>query len=313
LTVKIWVGYSRSTTRRRKTPLTVSHGPGSEQRLLTQYYQEKENPFRFEQADWQRLTGLTDENPHRFRSEGLRHLVTAIASIAQNQGPQYVLINATGGYKAQISFAGLIGQALDIPVCYLFEKFSEVIELPPQPVSLDLSLWLKHAPLFYEMAYDQGQENPADEDPRLASLVDVIDVDGQKVVGLSAMGQLFHESFRFRFQRQRAHLLPRDSSLDPEAKKVIYESGLEPRPPGIEKWFEKILDLPYVTGISTFYYNPDLPRANYFKPSSRGEYSQIEGGFSDGSATSKFNVMITAVHQSQCDAALADLCDRLLS
>ena len=55
-----------------------------------------------------------------------------------------IAINATGGYKAQISFAGMIGQALGIPVYYLFEKFSKVIKLPPQPVALDLSLWLEN-------------------------------------------------------------------------------------------------------------------------------------------------------------------------
>lgn len=281
--------------------------------LLTQYYQERENPFAFEKAVWQKLAGLTDENPHRFRSEGLRHLVTAIATIAREWGPAHKLINATGGYKAQISFAGLIGQALDIPVCYLFERFSEVIELPPQPVSLDLSLWLEHAYLFYDMAQDQGEENPAVEDPRFTSLVDEIEIDGQKLVGLTAMGQLFHESFRFRFQQQRSLLLPPDSNLDPATKKIQYESGLGLRPPGIESWFERILDLPYVTGISTFYYNRDLPRANYFRRSSRGRVSQLEGGFSDGTATTIFNVLTTASNESQRDAALADLCERFLA
>jgi len=97
---------------------------------------------------WEVLTGLTDASHERFRREGLRHLVTATAKIARQWGPEHVVINATGGYKAWISFAGLIGQALDIPVCYLFERFSEVITLPPQPVSLDLAFWLEHSSRF---------------------------------------------------------------------------------------------------------------------------------------------------------------------
>ncbi|MEA2059529.1 MAG: hypothetical protein U9P10_03190 [Thermodesulfobacteriota bacterium] len=68
-----------------------------------------------------------------------------IGEIVRAYGSEQILINATGGYKAQISFAGMIGQALDIPVCYMFERFAEVIELPPQPVSLDLGFWIENA------------------------------------------------------------------------------------------------------------------------------------------------------------------------
>ncbi len=281
--------------------------------LLSRYFQEDKNPWRFQQAAWEPLVGLTDENSHRFRSEGLRNLVSAVAAISRQWGPAQVVINATGGYKAQISFAGLIGQALDIPVCYLFEGFSEVITLPPQPVSLDLSFWLEHAPLFYQLAQDEGTADPALKDPRFASLVDEIEVEGKKLCGLSAMGQLFHETFRYRFGLQLSLLLPPDSGLDPAGKKISYESGLGPRPPGIEEWFRKILEVPYVTRIHSFYYNPDLPRPNYFRRSSRGNHELVEGGFSDGKATTKFSVYLTASSPAHRDAALADLHERFLS
>jgi hypothetical protein len=127
------------------------------------------------------------------------------------------------------------------------------------------------------------------------------------------MGQLFHETFRYRFQLQRSLLLPPDAELDQAAKKISYESGLGPRPPGIEAWFTKLLAVPYVTRINTHYYNPDLPRANYFRRSTRGDISQIEGGFSDGAATTKFDILTTASNPVQCDAALSDLCERLLT
>jgi putative CRISPR-associated protein (TIGR02619 family) len=282
--------------------------------LLAFYYQEKKNPRRFEHVDWQPLVGLTDENPHRFKTQGLRHLVTAMATISRQRGPERVVINATGGYKAQISFAGLIGQALNIPVCYLFERFSEVIILPPQPVSLDLGFWLAHAPLFYQLAQDRGNpENYESIDPRFASLVEEIEVDGQKLVGLTPMGQLFHESFRYRFALQQSQLLPPDSGTEPAGKKITSEAGLSPRPPGIEAWFKKLLEVPYVTKITTYYYNPDLPRANYFKPSSQGEADRVEGGFSDGKATTKFLVFLTANTPAQRDAALSDLWERFLA
>ena len=160
------------------------------------------------------------------------------------------MINATGGYKAQISFAGMIGQALEIPVCYLFESFSEVITLPPQPVSLDLSFWLENATLFFDLAKYDAADNPGLVDERFSSLADEIEVDGKKFVGLSATGELFHEMFKNRFLQQRENLLPPDSGIDPEKKTIKYEdqnkggffphtsplvplaSSLSPRTPG---------------------------------------------------------------------------------
>jgi len=278
--------------------------------LLKLYYLEDSNPRRFEQAEWQVLQGLTDANSQRFRREGLRHLVTAVAGIARKWRPEHVVINATGGYKAQISFAGLIGQALDIPVCYLFERFSEVITLPPQPVSLDLSFWLAHAHRFYLLAEDQGE--PEALDPRFASLVEEIEVDGERLAGLTAMGQLFHETFRYRFAREKSQLLPPDSGLAPAEKKITYEPGLAPRPPGIETWLARLREVSYVTRIHTFYYNADLSRPPYFRPSARGEVDRLEGGFSDGKATAKFTVSLTAKTEAQRDAALADIIERFL-
>ncbi|RDE23748.1 hypothetical protein DV713_15980 [Parageobacillus thermoglucosidasius] len=61
------------------------------------------------------------------------------------------VINATGGYKAQISFAGLIGQVLKIPVYYLFEGFASVISLPEMPVFFDYKIWLKRFQLFRDL------------------------------------------------------------------------------------------------------------------------------------------------------------------
>jgi putative CRISPR-associated protein (TIGR02619 family) len=282
--------------------------------LLKLYYLEEPNPRRFEQAEWQVLQGLTDANSQTFRREGLRHLVTAVAEIARKWRPEQVVINATGGYKAQISFAGLIGQALDIPVCYLFERFSEVITLPPQPVSLDLSFWLAHAHRFYLLASDQGEPEDYEAlDPRFASLVELVPVDGEQLAGLTAMGQLFHETFRYRFAREKSQLLPPDAGLAPEQKKITYEPGLAPRPPGIETWLARLREVPYVTRIHTWYYHPGLTKPNYFRFSKKGEVDRLEGGFSDRKALAKFTVYLTARTEAQRDAALADLIERFLN
>jgi putative CRISPR-associated protein (TIGR02619 family) len=275
--------------------------------ILKAYYLRRQNPYFFEKVEVLKIKGLTDQSVHQFQTVGLRNLVKTIAEIVRRHGSMAVLINATGGYKAQISFAGMIGQALEIPVCYLFEKFSEVIELPPQPVSLDLSFWLDHAALFYELASDEAQSDPCEKDLRFASLVDDIEVDGEKVIGLSATGQLFHEMFQHRFLQQRDNLLPPDSGIEPEKKKISYEDKNKGRHPGLKAYLEKLREVPYLVQIYTFYYNPDLPLKNYFRASSKGDVSKIEGGYSNGKASTKFDVVTTAKNAGQQNLAIVDL------
>lgn len=275
--------------------------------VLKSYYGNRKNPFNFKRLEVFKIDGLTDESPHRFKTEGLRNLVKAISKIVKKHGTENVLINATGGYKAQISFAGMIGQALEIPVCYLFEKFSEVIELPPQPISLDLSFWLDHASLFFDLAADEAKTNPVETDPRFAGLVEEIEVEGIKVTGLSATGQLFHETFKYRFEKEREKVLPKYSGIEPDAKAIKYEDNNTGKHTGLKSYLDNILNLPYVLRIFTHYYNPDLPIKNYFRKSAKGNFTQIEGGYSDGKATTKFDIITTAKNILEQNATIADL------
>lgn len=76
---------------------------------------------------------------------------------------------------------------------------------------------------------------------------------------------------------------------------------------GLKPYLQRIRQIPYVIRIYVYYYNPRLPLKNYFRPSSKGDVSQIEGGFSDGKATTKFDVVTTAQSAGQQNAALVDL------
>jgi putative CRISPR-associated protein (TIGR02619 family) len=140
--------------------------------ILSFYYKNNKNPDKFNNADFKVVEGLSDVDVVRFKNHGLRNLVRLIGRVVKTYDSQRILINATGGYKAQISFAGMIGQALEIPVCYMFEKFSEVIQLPPQPISLDLSFWLENVDTFFEL--DDGitlKEELERDEPRFSVLI----------------------------------------------------------------------------------------------------------------------------------------------
>jgi len=75
--------------------------------VLSKYYKSSKNPARFEEVETRVVEGLTANDVNRFRNEGLRNLVRRISEVVRKVGDSSrVLINATGGYKAQISLRG---------------------------------------------------------------------------------------------------------------------------------------------------------------------------------------------------------------
>lgn len=239
--------------------------------LLKLYYKNSSNTLKFEEEPEVRvLEGLRDDNVKAFKQLALKNLVREISTEVRNFGPEAIAINATGGYKAQISFAGMIGQALEIPVYYLFEKFSEVIELPPQPVSLDLAFWLNNYLLFEQLETEQTikkseieGENENEyiqallENEYIQALLDEEQIDGVTYVSLSAMGVLFNERCRLQFAKQETitlSLIPKDET-DPERKTINLrdDHGKDI----LQAFAEKIRHSPYVKKIiNSLPFNP---------------------------------------------------------
>lgn len=89
-------------------------------------------------VDLRRIVGLQAENPSLLKVVGLRNLVRELARQVEKHGPKTLVIDATGGFKAQVALAVVFGQAFGIPVVYRFERFSEIIEFPPLPFTLDI-------------------------------------------------------------------------------------------------------------------------------------------------------------------------------
>ncbi len=71
-----------------------------------------------------------------FKLKGLQNLIQAIADLIEKHMGNAV-INATGGYKAEIAYATLIGILFHIDVYYIHEEFRDIIELPVLPISFN--------------------------------------------------------------------------------------------------------------------------------------------------------------------------------
>ncbi|HXF91714.1 MAG TPA: putative CRISPR-associated protein [Nitrospiraceae bacterium] len=254
---------------------------------------------------------LQGDDPKAF-AQGLRNLVKKIAELYRNaSGP--VAINATGGYKAQISFAGLIGQVFGLPVYYQFESFPAAIELPALPVSFAFDDWLAYRHVLEALDEGEAGELLKADDSRIKSLPEKLRVlvdTSQGLATLSALGALYHEGFRERFRAQAQALLPKASGIAPADKKVTYEDGNAGRHRGLADWLERIRAVPYVTRIETFYYNPRLPGRSTVEPDpAHGD--RVIAIYATHDATTKAYVFLSENDPKKAQAAAADLAERL--
>jgi putative CRISPR-associated protein (TIGR02619 family) len=260
------------------------------------------------------IEDLQDEDPRRFRTRGLRNLARELCRVVRERGPAACAINATGGYKAQIAIAVLMGQALAIPVCYMHERFSEIITFPPLPVALDFEVWMRASGLLAALVSSSNlvpRRDFDDEwDERYDSLVAATTIEGIEYLELSATGLIFHETFRTRFRSHKDQVLPPPAPPGRKRPPVLKadEGHLLAHREAIERFLRRVTDeVPQVVQCRTHYFNPDLPQPIRFRET-RG---QVEGVYSDGTATIKFWVETTAQTDGQRAAVVAALNDWL--
>ncbi|GBC92902.1 hypothetical protein HRbin15_01379 [bacterium HR15] len=86
----------------------------------------------------------------RFKMLGLRSLVATLIEHIQKErkAERKVLINATGGFKAEVAYATLVGLLFNVSVYYIHEAFQDIIEIPPIPINWDYSLFASYEEFF---------------------------------------------------------------------------------------------------------------------------------------------------------------------
>lgn len=194
---------------------------------VLQHYFRGRTDLDLQTVEFDVVERLQDADPKAFRVHGLRNLVRRIGYWVQRFGREHVAIDATGGYKAQIAVAVIIGQAMDIPVFYKHERFSEIINFPPLPVTFDWDVLAENADLL--MLFERGKafssEEIGDVDERLRVLLTEVEVDGQILYELSPIGQIYVETFRVRHPRA-PNLKPAEQREPPIVRNHHYPSGL---------------------------------------------------------------------------------------
>jgi len=197
------------------------------------------------------IAKLQDPAPNEFKTKGLRNLVRAIGEYLDRFGLENCSIDATGGYKAQIAIAVLIGQALDIPVYYKHERFNEIIDFPRLPISLDYDLLGRNAHILTE--FEKGEVFSSDQlgqfDERINVFLNEIDVDDKKLYELNAIGQLYLTSFNLRYSKEIIlNSCPEEKRKEPTFRDDHYPDNFKPFVRKIwddNKWIQTCWSLDY--------------------------------------------------------------------
>ncbi|KAF2961318.1 putative CRISPR-associated protein [Fervidobacterium sp. 2310opik-2] len=189
-------------------------------KILEGYFKSVKD-FKFENVKVVVVEKLDDSRPQDFKIYGLKNLIKEMAKIIKLHIGN-VIINATGGYKAQIAFALTLGQGLKVPVYYRFETFPEVIELEPLPIDLDHSWYFLAKNLFEEF---DGRENLVplkDVEDLYKSLpeetkifFDIEKIDDTDYIAISTMGQIYLEVVKNKlyFLEKHVELKERDKEF----------------------------------------------------------------------------------------------------
>jgi len=181
-------------------------------------------------------------------NRGLRQLARVIGEeIRKGQMTGGVEIAATGGFKAEIAIANLVGAVSDTPVHYIYQEFSSIVTIAPIPVALR-SDWIGDgAGLKLLKAFESSSdlisiskiENLLKQDERLLTL---LEIDGD-CVGLNLLGEL-----ALRILEAPRQSWPPVSEIAP-GDKCRLESAAHHRPRGWEQIVDTIARCQYVSSI----------------------------------------------------------------
>ncbi|AIE73559.1 MULTISPECIES: putative CRISPR-associated protein [unclassified Synechocystis] len=152
-----------------------------------------------------------EENESQFERHGLRNLVNTLIdeiTTGQREGKD-VMINATGGFKAQIAYTTMVGTIFQIPVKYIYQNFQKPVTFPPLPITWNLGLliqydhfftWIDEEPRSMQLVWQRLQSiQPSDRIAIEQLLLFPNENDNSNEIFLSAAGDILWQ----RVQQQR--------------------------------------------------------------------------------------------------------------
>ncbi len=100
------------------------------------------------QVEVSSVPGLQVSDPSLFRKQGAVEYCRRCLEAVAKYGRENVILNPTGGYKALVPYAVLVGMLKRVPCRYIFEQSTVLLDLPPLPVEFQRGLFEAHRSVF---------------------------------------------------------------------------------------------------------------------------------------------------------------------
>lgn len=243
------------------------------------------------------------QNEAQFESSGLRDLVDVLIdeiNKAQRKDED-VVINATGGYKAEIAYTTMVGMIFQVPVKYIYQDFQRPITFPSLPINWNLDLLIQYDHFFAWI--DAEPRSSAEVDQRIKA-VDEADrnlvkqllstPDTNEEVFLSPAGDILWK----RVQQQREVIVdepPQSDIVEVDKLSSSIKEDKHHYPEGTRKFAEKVASLPPVEEIiGGFFENTTMRRVK-----SVNDDGVIRVLWADGEKAANLTIRTTARGQAQ--------------
>lgn len=196
---------------------------------------------------WKRKISNLNYQEEKFAGYGLKDFVRTLFEEIRNNRNYSLALCATGGFKPETAYMSLVGALCKYPVYYIHEKFRELVEFPPFPISWNFEIVEKNRTFFEWIEEEERSmvevESWLKREPTLRDLV----VEEQEKCYLNATGLVLIEAFKLSSFISPINW-PSPCPLSPVEKVHISEVAHH-RPAGWEKVIERLAGFSYVSSI----------------------------------------------------------------
>jgi putative CRISPR-associated protein (TIGR02619 family) len=265
--------------------------------------------------DWRnlRLRKLQlEQNEAQFERKGLRNLVdTIIDEINKAQRERHeVIINATGGFKAEIAYTTMVGMIFQVPVKYIYQDFEKPITFPVLPITWNLDLlieydrffgWLDEEPRTQSEVEQRLKAVSSDDRGRIQQLLSP--PDSEQYIYLSPAGDILWK----RLRQVREVVVEEPPPSERKASEKLSTSLQDKKhhfPRGTKEFAERVAALPAVEEIiGGNFENTTLKRVK-----SVSDDGVIRVLWADNEKAANLTIRTTALGQAQT----IQFCDRYI-
>ena len=186
----------------KKDRIALLHSETEDGKICAEEVQKIINNNLDVQSELFCLQGLQVENAERFRREGIQSLFETLERLRQRDWN--LRLNVTGGFKSVVPYMTLYGQFHQLEVVYIFERSSQLINLPPAPINFDYERlkiaeealrWLGKKGVGGKQGFFNKMPEASREDQKWCATL--LEDDGESVI-LSAFGLILYQALQAR-------------------------------------------------------------------------------------------------------------------